>query len=242
MELPSISRRFQEAVFWAPLPIIGIFIALKLGSPLRYQQIITEDEVLENVQFVFYVIAAVTGFIAASKFRRAGMRWHAIAWYLFSAAALLVAIEEVSWFERVTGIHFDSLRERNTHQESNIHNLDVIQPYLITFYTAVGAVGTFGWIFFPQSYVLPPKELCLYFFPSFGLYSFFLISPLLVHSFGCGACAVGQRIVWRDQETVETLLAFGFALNAAIALARRPKFAGRMDPLPVRLPTRDMWH
>lgn len=202
------SRRASIALAFAPLPILATFVAIKFGLPNLYHHIIQEDQVLENLQFLLYVAASATGFLAAREFRLAGMRGPAIAWYLFWAVALLVALEEVSWFERAVGVHLDWLQSRNVQNETNIHNLSGVQPHLHVFYAVVGGIGAIGWIMFRDTGVLPPKELCLYFLPTFLLYAFFLANPL----------AVGHTIVWRDQEPIETLLALGFFLNACLAL------------------------
>ena len=137
----DVSRLAQITVALAPLPILATFIAIKFGFPRLYDQIIQEDQVLENLQFLLYMAACATGFLAARRFRLAGMRCPAIAWYLFSAAALLVAFEEVSWFQRVVVFRFDLIQSSNAQNETNIHNLSIVQPHLHVFYAAVAGVG-----------------------------------------------------------------------------------------------------
>jgi hypothetical protein len=193
-------RALPIAVSLAPLPILAALIAVKFALPNFYYRIIQEDAFLENLQFALYLLAAANGYLAARDFRAAGMRYTAIAWYLFAVAAVLVALEEVSWFERLLDMHLGAIQSRNVQHETTIHNLYLVQPHLHPFYATVAGVGVLSWVFFRNSYVLPPKALCLYFLPAFLLYTFFMIDPE----------AVGHTIVWRDQEPAETLLALGF--------------------------------
>lgn len=68
------SRRASIALALAPLPILATFVAIKFGLPNLYHHIIQEDQVLENLQFLLYVAASATGFLAARELRLAGMR------------------------------------------------------------------------------------------------------------------------------------------------------------------------
>jgi hypothetical protein len=212
----SLPRTAALGIFLAPLALLSMFAAIKFGVPQTYEAIIQEDHILENLQFVLYASAAVAGFLAAGQFRLLTMRWRAAIWYLFALGILLIAFEEVSWFERVTQLHIDAIVARNTQHEMNIHNLDVVGPWLIVSYMVVGAAGAFGWLLKRNSLILPEGLLCLYFLPTLLMYFYFRVSLLAATHFGNKLLIVGNLMVWRDQEPIETLLALGFFLHAAL--------------------------
>jgi hypothetical protein len=212
----SLPRPIAHGIFLAPLPLLATFAAIKYGFPQTYHEIIQEDHILEYLQFVFYGLAAFIGFLAAGQFRLLEMRFRAAIWYLFALGMLFIACEEVSWFERVTGVHLDYIVARNSQQETNLHNLDTFGPYIIIEYIVVGAAGSFGWLLLRNRLIFPEGLLCLYFLPTLLLYCYFRISLLAAGYFDNKLLIVGNLIVWRDQEPVETLLSLGFFLHAVL--------------------------
>lgn len=101
--------------------ILG-FGVLQAANPDLYYQHVQEDQPLEWVTFWAFVVAAVFYGRAAILDRKAG-RWP---WFLVGVAAFcaIVALEEISWGQRLLG--YETPRyflENNYQKELNVHNV-----------------------------------------------------------------------------------------------------------------------
>jgi hypothetical protein len=111
------------AASWlANLPILALAGAafwLAARAPGAYQRIVQEDEVLEWATFWAFALAAAA--YAFGGARRPRFPW----WSLGLAAfCVFVAMEEISWGQRVLGYRPPSyFLEHNYQQELNLHNL-----------------------------------------------------------------------------------------------------------------------
>ena len=161
-----------------------------------------EDGIFEWFQFIFYAIAAIAGFRVFQRIR-IGNKWIACGWLLFAAASLFAAGEEISWGERLGGISIEQVRSINVQNETNIHNLQLVQGGLHIAYAIAGISLALGRWIFPRLSFLPAQKLTL----------FFLIPGIWYLAF-----AFYDEYMPNQQELYELLLALGFAFHAVSSL------------------------
>ena len=118
--------------------------------------------------------------------------------------SLIVAGEEISWGERVTGIGIDIISGINVQGETNFHNLPFFHNYLLDPVFEIGCVflGWFGWRRFKNFESLPSKKLSL----------FFLFVALFYFYFDISWASTTEQIR-NDQEIFEFLLSSGIFLH-----------------------------
>ncbi len=172
-------------VFFLPLLIGGILYYLLIKNTRLYEAIGVEDGILEWTQFLFLIISVCLSILLAFRFKEEKILF--VIYLLFSIALLFVALEEISWGERIFGgINTDlvpvSLMERNLQGEINIHNIDSIHSKIGYVYILLGFLGCFSWLMVSiskkifslnQSFlkvveqIVPSYIFFFYFFPLF---------------------------------------------------------------------------
>lgn len=196
----------------APLVFLAGYAVVRVGAPDVVPRLIKEDGVLEYLQVLLYGAAACFALLVAARWRGEVIAW---AFLLFALACVFVAIEEVSWGERLLGFAPpEPIRELNTQDEMSLHNLAPFQRILHPAYIVVGLVGGLGWRVvrsLPEgrrrrelAAILPDAQTTLFFLTVAAFYIWMEISG-------------GPSIGWlrsQDQEVFETLLAGGFAVFA----------------------------
>ena len=107
--------------------LIASLLALAFGlyhfDPDRFHRIAQEDEALEWATFWALVLAAVAHGRAALAQRRTGTPWP---WFSLGVSlfCLVVAMEEISWGQRLVGYRSpEYFLARNYQQELNLHNV-----------------------------------------------------------------------------------------------------------------------
>jgi len=194
----------------APLVFLAGYAVVRVGAPDVVPRLIKEDGVLEYLQVLLYAGSACLALLVAARWRGEVIAW---AFLLFAFACVFVAIEEVSWGERLLG--FDppeSIRELNTQDEMSLHNLAPVQGLLHSAYIVVGLIAGLGWWAAGRlsdgglrrtfEVILPGRLTTLFFLPVAGFYVYMEV---------VGTPTVGW-LRSQDQEAFETLLAGGFAV------------------------------
>lgn len=198
------------AVRWlllAPLAFLAGYAALRVAAPGAVPRLIKEDGSLEYLQVLLYAMAGCFALLIAV---RSPSSWVRGAFAVFGLACAFVALEEVSWGERL--LEFDppeSVRDLNTQGEMNVHNLAPVQRFLHLAYILAGLVGGLGWRVaesLPDGRVrrclgalLPDRSTGLLFLPVAMFYAYMEI---------IGFPTVGW-LRSQDQEVFETLFAGG---------------------------------
>ena len=180
------------------LPYGKFFIGVSWFDWLR-----SEDGPLEWIQFIEYAISSIMAFLIFFK-QKKKKEINAIIWLLTSALLFIIAGEEVSWGERLTGIGIDSISSLNVQGETNFHNLPFFHNYLLdpVFEISCIFLGWFGWKRFKNIYALPSKDLSLFFLSVALFYFYFDIS-----------WASTTEQIRNDQEIFEFLLSSGIFLH-----------------------------
>ena len=180
------------------LPYGKFFIGISWFDWLR-----SEDGPLEWIQFIEYASSSLFAFIIFLK-KRNKKEINSIIWIFLACILFLIAGEEISWGERLTGIGITSISNLNVQGETNFHNLPFFHNYLLdpVFEITCIFLGWFGWRRFKKLNALPSKHLSLY----------FLFVALFYFYFDISWASTTQQIR-NDQEIFEFLLSTGIFLH-----------------------------
>jgi hypothetical protein len=210
----------KTLLFFAPIAVLAAIFGSKLAffgsDPAFYRWLSQEDGVVEWATFAAYLGAGILA-LPVARAQRARHRPFLGALYALLAIALLfVALEEISWGQRLFGIETPDAFSSNAQEELNVHNLPSVQRYLHWAYVVVGLVGGMAWTLLPWvrrirplawlEELTPPWTLAPYFLSVSVVYLFYQLAPSVrspggQEFFGC--------ITWTDQEPAELLLALG---------------------------------
>ena len=176
------------------LPYGKILIGVSWFDWLR-----SEDGPLEWIQFFEYGLSSIIAFLIFIK-QKKKKEINSIIWLLIALFSLLIAGEEISWGERLTGIGIESISTLNVQGETNFHNLPFFHNYLLdpVFEISCIFLGWFGWKRFKKIDAFPSKNLSL----------FFLFVALFYFYFDISWASTTQQIR-NDQEIFEFLLSTG---------------------------------
>lgn len=200
-----------------PLFILGVFFVLyNLISVKLYWWLEQEDGLNETLQFFFFFITAYISFKNASLVYRYNKKWFAFI-MLFAIGLLFIALEEISWGQRIFDIKSsDWLIANNYQQEITIHNITPAGKLswfnLHDLFIIVGFYGGLMFKIFPKdtknlmrvrNILIPQKQYSLYFLPT-GIFYFYFeyINRLELY------------VIGSHQEVVELILSAGFLLLA----------------------------
>ena len=173
----------------------------------------SEDGPLEWIQFFEYGLSSIIAFFIFIKVKKK-KEINSIIWILIALFSFLIAGEEISWGERITGIGIDSISTLNIQGETNFHNLPFFHNYLLdpVFEISCIFLGWFGWKRFKKIDAFPSKNLSL----------FFLFVALFYFYFDISWASTTQQIR-NDQEIFEFLLSTGLFLHCLKNLKKRLK-------------------
>ena len=137
----------------------------------------SEDGPLEWLQFFEYVLSAILAFTIYFR-RKEKKEINSLIWLSIALLSLIVAGEEISWGERLTGFGINSISNLNVQGETNFHNLPFFHNYLLdpAFEISCIFLGWIGWRRFKKIKALPSKELSLYFLFVALFYFYFDVS------------------------------------------------------------------
>ena len=162
-----------------------------------------EDGPLEWLQFSEYLISSIIGIFIYLKSKNKNTI-NSFIWLILSAFCFIVAAEEISWGERITGFSLNSLTEISIQSETNLHNLPFfhdffLDPILIAICILFGWIGWRKW---PYLNSIPNKKLSL----------FFLITALYIFYYEISWASTVEHIR-NDLEIYEFLLSTGIFLH-----------------------------
>lgn len=116
-----------------------------------YTKLMAEDGIVEYLSALFFLVAGATLLLLSrkSKFlKKKAVKNIFIAGCIIAGLALiLVAGEEISWGQRIFNIETpDAIAAQNRQGEINLHNSELIWPYVYSAYAFIGTCGMLLWI------------------------------------------------------------------------------------------------
>ncbi len=180
------------------LPYGKFFIGISWFDWLR-----SEDGPLEWIQFIEYLISSLFALMIFFK-QKKKKEINSIIWLIISLFCFVIAGEEISWGERLTGFGINSISSLNVQGETNFHNLPFFHNYLLDPVFEIGCIflGWVGWKKFKKINAFPNKKYSLYFLFVALFYFYFDIS-----------WASTTEQIRNDQEIFEFLLSSGIFLH-----------------------------
>jgi hypothetical protein len=209
-------RRMEWTVFLTPVAILLALAGYKLvrgpGDPF-YLLAVREDSFVEALTAFAFLGGCVVSSMIVKKMYVA-RRYFLFTYYaIISAFCLFVALEEVSYGQRLFGFATpEPVAARNLQKDMTVHNLEAVEA--LFFKLGPLALGLFGMLDFARlglrrwidprqaevlSFMVPPWFLGSWFVPIalFAVYAIFFWGQ-------------APLVEWQDQESVEALLALGF--------------------------------
>ena len=187
--------------------IYGFIYILPFGKSLIgiswFDFLRSEDGPLEWIQFFQYFFSSILSVFIFIKSRNK-KSFGILIWLILAIACFMVAGEEISWGERITGFSLNSISEINVQGETNLHNLPFFHHNLLdpSFTFSSLFLGWFGWRKWPNIKSIPGAEFSLYFLFVALFYFYFDIS---------WASTISQ--VRNDQEIFEFLFSTGIVMH-----------------------------
>ena len=195
------------------LPYGKLFIGISWFDWLR-----SEDGPLEWMQFIEYAFSSLLAFLVFFR-QRKKKEVNSIIWLMIAFLSILIAGEEISWGERLTGIGIDSISNLNVQGETNFHNLPFFHNYLLdpVFEVSCIFLGWIGWKRFKGIHAFPTKDLSL----------FFLFVALFYFYFDISWASTTEQIR-NDQEIFEFLLSSGWFIHCLRNFNSSRKFKNKL--------------
>ena len=234
----------KKLVFFFPIILFPIFVAVKITYPEIYELMIQEDSFVEYAQAFFYFLSSVGSFFISIRFLKKRFPLYGILYALLGTGLLLVSFEEISWGQRIFNIHSpEYFSSRNTQNEISFHNLKSMQPFVHKAYILIGLYGTCAWLILLSKiqkgleilrFIIPDWFLSSYFFFVFCLYTVYENINYILYFIGPRGIGIFEmnelrrifhHLSWRDQEPAELLLSLGFLLFVIVNGIRSRKMS-----------------
>jgi len=203
----SITSKVDLFPIYYLIFVYGFIYILPYGKSLIgiswFDFLRSEDGPLEWIQFFQYFFASIISSFIFIKSRNK-RSFNILIWLVIALACFIVAGEEISWSERITGFNLNSISEVNVQGETNFHNLPFFHHNLLNLSFIVFSLflGWIGWRKLPNIKSLPGIELSLYFLFVALFYFYFDISWVST-----------IKQIRNDQEIFETLFSSGILLH-----------------------------
>lgn len=234
----SVSIRGKQLVRYFPFLFISLLISLKAVSRHQYWKIMAvEDGPAEYLTSVAYIAASIICIAMFTRLKK--KQWTsptAVMIGLMAAVFFIVAMEEISWGQRIFSIQSpEFFQTYNGQEEITLHNFLSRYPLHMVF-IVVGLYGSFAWKFFPEKFktrfpkiaqfLVPSRLLQWYFLPTTLLYLYYdYISPILINVLGLEIFqwqhSIHGWIIGKDQEPIELLMSIGVMMFTAALFNRQ---------------------
>jgi len=177
------SRIFKVTIFFIPIAIIFLITVSRIlfGVDDNFDQmILEEDGPIENVTAIAYFISFIFS-LAIAKFFKEKTIFLAL-FLILALGFLFIALEEISWGQRILNFEVPDWFPENFQGETNIHNRGVLLGSDLVVFFMLSVLGSFTWFVLPKihnsifkkagnnyktflRYAVPSKYLMSYFFP-----------------------------------------------------------------------------
>ena len=195
------NKNFQQLIFLIPIIISLIILVIRVYIPdwlSTYSIIIREDGPVEYSTVILYLAALIVS-VNILKFFKNEKKFFVI-YLVFSIGFFLVAMEEISWGQRIFDFDTPDWFPKNLQRETNLHNLEAFTDFRHASMMSASIYGTFAWLVFPKiqktfrvfsektyntllRVVIPSRYLMGYFFPIFLVFFIFDVASPTIFDF-----------------------------------------------------------
>jgi len=224
-------QKIKLTVFFVPIVIISIILSIKTFlSPiyLPYISFISEDGPVEYLTFIVFIITFIVSILVANSLRKLKKRLASISFFIIAFVFIFVAIEEISWGQRIFGFETTGIFSDSTQGEVNIHDLKPFEYFEDPSFIFVGLVGGLLWILFLKSSKDNSSSFKTFFVPRWYLMTYFIPVAIfyIVLNLAPAEVITPGEIRWgflfpKDQEPFELILSLvllGFVFSNYIKL------------------------
>ena len=203
----SISAKVNLFPIYYLIFIYGFVYILPFGEHLIgitwFDLLKKEDGPLEWLQFSEFFVSFLIGLSIFYKSKKK-RSINSLIWLFFSIFCFLIAAEEISWGERITGFTLNSISELSIQGETNFHNLPFFHNLFLDPLLHILCIflGWVGWRKWSHLSALPSRKYSL----------FFLLVSLFFAYYDLSWASTVQHIR-NDQEIFEFLLSTGIFLH-----------------------------
>ena len=192
MRITSLfETRFKNIIFLTPIVISLVILVIRVFIHdwiKTYSVLIQEDGPVEYSTVIVYLAAFVVSVLILKSLKNEKKFF--VLYLVFSIGFILVAMEEISWGQRIIGFDNPEWFPENIQEETSLHNLEALIQYRHGSMMAVSIFGTISWIVFLKiqknlklfsektfktilRIVVPSKYLVGYFIPVFIVFFIF---------------------------------------------------------------------
>ena len=182
--------RFGLYIYIVPLVLTAIILLVKVmvgPTSEQWRYMSSEGSISEYGTAIAYLLAPVFTVPIAKQFKRQGNRLMSSLYYLITAAAFFVGMEEISWGQRLLGYEEPEFwSKHNVQSEFTFHNFGFFQEHLLHLsFIFASFIGSFCWVALrywqkkqtvekPRkldwSYLLPDWPISAFFYPTLIFY------------------------------------------------------------------------
>jgi hypothetical protein len=115
------------------------FAALLLKAPHHFNALSHEDRPVEWASFILLILSAVVFAVAAFRCGKSGgkkLPWATATCAAFAFVFWFIGMEEVSWFQRQTGLQTPEMFGGNVQEEFNLHNFFTVGFEILYYFGA----------------------------------------------------------------------------------------------------------
>lgn len=210
----DVSPRVARWVFWAPIIGLVVVAAARVDKGF-YRFLLEDDGPVEWAQFACFIVASLAAAGVAFQRFRAGFKWQALLFVVFTLGMFVIAGEEIAWGQRLLGLETPAeLEAVNLQGEITWHNIVGVLGVVNIVMMLVGLGGAAAYWLNKRLRVERYWDLANYLFvPPFFLTACFWIIFLY---------RLFRLVIWRDSgftitkfgEWPELCLAFGLGAFA----------------------------
>ena len=135
LHMPSWLNRARNA---EKAPFVFLFLIylassyMPLGNRITRLFLLSEDRLLESLSAIFLLVSSILLLLAARQAKSHRQLKNDSSPLLLTLSTMIFFwfAEEISWGQRILNFNIESIEAINAQSETNIHNLNSIQPYL----------------------------------------------------------------------------------------------------------------
>ena len=213
-------KKTKLVIFFIPIILIIFIIITKITfgpANIPYIILISEDGPVEYATFIIYFVTIIFSLLSAKIFFKRGKKRYGFLYFAMALVFIFIAMEEISWGQRIINLDLPEFFLESTQEEMNIHDLPVVAIFEDPMIIIAGLIGGLLWVIFQKS-----KNTNFYSFKRFFVPGWYLMSYFLPVSFFYFILNLTppeqislQGIYWnftfqKEQEPFEFLMSLGF--------------------------------